>query len=124
MYEIIFYEDSKGKKPVYEYIKVIAGKTDKDSRINLQKIQDYIKALRAYGTAAGEPYFKHLDGEIWEIRPLRNRILFAACIGNRYILLHYFIKKTQKTPRREIELAKRRLEDFKERDERNEKSNR
>ncbi len=29
-----------------------------------------------HGTAAGEPYVKHLDGEIWELRPLRDRILF------------------------------------------------
>jgi phage-related protein len=124
LYEIIFYKDDKDDEPVYDHMKELAGRTDKDSRINLQKIQDYIKALRTYGIMAGEPYIKHLDGEIWEIRPLRNRILFAALPEDRFILLHCFIKKTQKTPRREIEQAKRELAIFKERAERDEQENR
>ncbi len=36
---------------------------------------DYIKALKEYGLQLKEPYIKHLDGEIWELRPLRDRIL-------------------------------------------------
>ena len=66
------------------------------------------------GTNAGEPYVKHLEGEIWELRPLRDRILFAAWDGKNYILLHHFMKKTQKTPHREIEQAKANLADWKE----------
>ena len=71
--------------------------------------------MREYGTQAGEPYIKHLDGEIWELRPIRDRILFAAYTGNKFVLLHHFMKKTQKTPPREIEQAKRELDDIKER---------
>ena len=58
---------------------------------------------------------KHLDGEIWELRPIRDRILFAGVVGGRYVLLHQFMKRTQKTPAREIEKAKRELADFRER---------
>lgn len=68
-----------------------------------------------HGTAAGEPYVKHLDDEIWELRPLRDRILFFAWDGNSFILLSHFMKSTQKTPKREIEKAKRLMEDFRER---------
>ena len=64
---------------------------------------------------AGEPYMKHLEDEIWELRPLRNRILFFAYDGKTFILLSHFIKKTQKTPRKEIETAKKLLSDYKER---------
>lgn len=60
---------------------------------------------------------KHLDGEIWELRPMNGRILFAAWHKCSYVLLHYFTKKTQKTPRREIEKAKRELADLIERGE-------
>lgn len=60
-------------------------------------------------------YVKHLDGEIWELRPIRDRILFAGVVGGRYVLLHQFMKQTQKTPTREIEKAKRELADFRER---------
>ena len=62
-----------------------------------------------------EPYIKHLDGEIWELRPIRNRILFVAYTENEFILLHHFIKKTQKTPQAEINQAKRNMKDFIER---------
>lgn len=65
MYEIYFYKDSSGKEPVKEYIAGLASRKDKDSRIKLNKIMDYIKALSVYGTQAGEPYIKRLDGVIW-----------------------------------------------------------
>ena len=117
MYEIIFYRDKNGKAPTWDYIAELAGRTDKDSRIKSNKIDDYIQALRVYGKRVGEPYIKRLDGEIWEIRPLRDRILFAAWYGDGFIILHHFVKKTQKTPAREIEQAKRNLADYIERSE-------
>lgn len=115
MHKIYFYKDKNGNEPVAEYIADLAQKNDKDSRIKLNKIRDYIKALSEYGTRAGEPYVKHLDGEIWELRPLRDRILFIGWVNGSYVLLHHFMKKTQKTPAREIEKAKRELADLIER---------
>jgi phage-related protein len=88
---------------------------DKDSRIKANKINDYIEMLSQYGTKAGEPYIKHLEGEIWELRPLRDRIFFVAWHEDSYVLLHQFMKKTQKTPTREIDKAKRELADLIER---------
>lgn len=115
MHEVHFYKDRSGHEPVAEYIAELAQKGDKDSRIKLNKIRDYIKVLSEYGTQAGEPYVKHLDGEIWELRPLRDRILFVGWVNGSYVLLHQFMKKTQKTPAREIEKAKRELADLLER---------
>lgn len=115
MYKIVFYRDRNGKQPVLEYLQELSKRTDKDSRIKANKLNDYLQALSVYGTKVGEPYIKHLDGEIWELRPLRERVLFATWIGGGFILLHHFMKKTQKTPRREIEQAKKELADFIER---------
>jgi phage-related protein len=115
VYTIVFYKDSGGKEPIGDYIRELAARNDKNSRINVNKINDYIEALSVYGTQAGEPYVKHLDGEIWELRPIRNRIFFAVYMDDSFVLLHHFIKKTQKTPSKEIERAKRELEDFRER---------
>ena len=117
MYEIYFYEDKDGGSPVYEYIQALSQRTDKDSRINHNKINDYIEVLSEYGKAAGEPYIKHLDGDIWELRPIRGRIFFAGWTDSGFILLHQFQKKTQKTPQREIDQAKRNLKDIQERSE-------
>jgi phage-related protein len=115
MYNVFYYRDKNGESPIENHIKALASKSDKDSRIKLNKILDYIVYLQQAGTNAGEPYVKHLDGEIWELRPIRDRILFAAWDGEQFILLHYFMKKTQKTPRRELEQAKRNLADYRER---------
>jgi len=115
LYKIYVYKDANGNEPIVDYLKELSSKGDKNSRLNLKKIQDYINILQQYGKIAGEPYMKHLDGEIWELRPLRNRIFFVAWDGNHFILLHHLIKKTQKTPKREIEQAKREYKDLIER---------
>ena len=120
MFEVFFYRDRSGKEPVLEYIEKLTNKTDKDSRINANKILDYIRYLREMGTQVREPYAKRLEGDIWELRPIRNRILYAAWDGKSFILLHHFVKKTTKTPSREIEQAKKNLADYRERNQGNE----
>lgn len=115
MHEILFYNDRKGNEPVLDYMRELGSSSSKDSRIKLNKIRDYLKALSEYGTKIGEPYVKHLDGDIWELRPIRDRVLFAAVVGGRFVMLHCFVKQTQKTPKAEIDKAKRELADFMER---------
>jgi phage-related protein len=107
---------SSGEAPVLDYIQNLAKKHDKNSRIKHGKIMDYIDVLEKHGTAAGQPYIKHLDDDIWELRPIRDRILFAAWDEEEqgFILLHQFMKQTQKTPQREIDTAKRRLKELRE----------
>ena len=115
MHKIHFYRDRNGNSPVADHIRELAGKSDKDSRVKLNKIRDYINALSEYGLQLREPYIKHLDGELWELRPLRDRILFVAWHNGSFVLLHFFTKKTQKTPQREIEQARRELTELKKR---------
>ena len=119
MTRVMFYKNEKGVQPVAEFIRNLAERKDKTSRINLNKIRDYIRILELYGTNIGEPYTKHIVDKIWELRPLRNRILFVVWYNDTYILLHCFIKKTQKTPRREIEKAQKELENIIKRSENN-----
>ena len=114
-YDVVFYEDANGYQPVVEYMRLLQGENSKDARIKLTKIRDYVKLLKMNGPRLVEPYSKHLEGEIYELRPASNRILYAGWTGKKYVLLHVFAKKTQKTPRREIDKAKRELEDFKTR---------
>ena len=79
MYKIIFYKDRKGYNEVEEYIKELASKRkeDKNSRIKLTKITNYMDLLAKNGLNLGEPYIKHLENNIWELRALRDRILFV-----------------------------------------------
>lgn len=117
MYQISFYEDRDGYSEVLNYINELRKKsfTSKTDKINFHKMVAYMDMLEEYGTRIGEPVTKHLDGEIWELRPLKNRVLYAYVENDTFIILHYFMKKTQKTPKREIEKAKRNLQDYRER---------
>ncbi len=117
MYKINFYQDAHGRQPIKEYLNSLqeAANSNKDSRIKLKKIYEYLEVLALAGTRAGTPYVKHIQDDIWELRPLRDRIFFFCWQGDRLILLHHFAKQTQKTPRREIEQAQRNQKDFIER---------
>ena len=121
MYGVEFYKDKNGNSAIEDYLSGLIAKNDKSSRIKFNKIYEYINYLGEAGKQIGEPYVKHLDGEIWELRPIRDRILFAAWYGESFVLLHHFMKKTRKTPQREIERAKRNLADYRERSGNNEK---
>jgi phage-related protein len=117
--KITFFKDEQGVSPIREYLKGLKESGSKDARIKLRKIQDYLNALRQYGTQVGEPVVKHLAEEIWELRPLRDRFLFAKWIHGGYVLLHHFVKKTRKTPIGDIKQAKRNLVDFTQRSKNN-----
>lgn len=61
-----------------------------------------------------EPHVKHLEGKLWELR-LTGRdgiALYVTAIGRRVVVVRAFVKKTQKTPRAEIELALRRAKEI------------
>jgi phage-related protein len=64
----------------------------------------------------GEPHVKHLEGKLWEMRLTGRdgiaRALYVTVIGKRVVVVRAFVKKTQKTPRAEIELALRRAEEI------------
>ncbi|MCR4778181.1 MAG: type II toxin-antitoxin system RelE/ParE family toxin [Lachnospiraceae bacterium] len=117
MFNIEFYENVNGESDVKDFLRDLRNKakSNKDARINFEKAVAYIDALEEAGTRIGQPITKHLEGEIWELRPLSNRILYAYYENNTYVLLHHFVKKTQKTPRREIEKAIKEIDDFKRR---------
>lgn len=114
LFNINFYKNRQGRQPVKEYIDDLRSKAEKskDSRLKLKKIFEYIEILSRYGTKVGAPYIKHINGDIWELRPLNDRIFFFYWKGDGFILLHHFKKKTQKTPSKEIDQAERNKQDF------------
>ena len=84
-----------------------------DMRASFERI---VKLVHAFGLErVHEPYIKHVEGRIWEMR-LRGRggiarALYVTATGRRVVVLRVFVKKTQKTPRREIVLARKRAEE-------------
>ncbi len=95
-------------EPVRDWLKSLEGK---DKKI----IGEDIKTVQ-YGWPLGMPLVSHIDGDIWEVRiKLENRIarVFFCLEKDNMVLIHGFIKKTQKTPDNEIETAKDRLKKLK-----------
>ena len=66
--------------------------------------------------AMREPYVKHLTGKLWEMRISGRdgiaRSIYVTASGRRAIVLRTFVKKTQQTPPREIELAMKRMKEI------------
>jgi phage-related protein len=62
-----------------------------------------------------EPHVKHLEGKLWELRLTGRdgvaRALYVTAIGRRVVVVRAFVKKKQKTPRSEIELALQRAKE-------------
>lgn len=115
MFKVNFYYDKNDKSDVLDWLIELSSKKSKDVRINRNKILAYIKILQEHGVSIGEPICKHLSGDIWELRPLSNRILLFYHNRDQYVLLSQFVKKTNKTPKQEIEKAENRMKDYIER---------
>lgn len=60
-----------------------------------------------------EPHVKHLEGKLWELRAKASegiaRGLYVTVTGRRVVVLHVFVKKSQKTPRGALEIARERM---------------
>ncbi len=108
---IEYYVARDGKCPVREFI-------DSLSPEGQAKYIFITRLLSEYGVLVREPYVKQFTGhkKLFEIR-IRDktgisRILYFTHTERKLILLHGFTKKTNKTPEREIEIAKERMKDY------------
>jgi len=101
-YQVIFYEKENGDCPTQEYIDSL------DIKLSA-KVYRILEMIKKNGPELREPYSKHLDDGILEIRTRLGtnlaRVLYFYHIGKCVITTHGFTKKTQKTPPEEIERA-------------------
>lgn len=101
---VVFYRTEHGNEPVREWLKSLSPEDRKFIGEDIKTVQ--------FGWPLGMPVVRKIDTEIWEVRSnLKNRIartLFTI-EGDLMVLLHGFIKKTQKTPQNELEIAKGRI---------------
>jgi len=111
-WDIEFYRDVAGKEPLTEFLNGLPVKTR-------AKVVRLIELLADQGVLLKEPYTRQIRGKIRELRVKDHlghvRVLYFTVTGRRFVLLHGFLKKTDKTPEREIELAEKRMIDFVER---------
>ena len=100
---IEFFDKENGSEPAKEFIFSL----DKKMRTKVLFILDI---LADNGYELREPYSKHLEDGIFELRAKVgsdiSRVLYFFYVGSRIVLTNGFIKKTQKTPEQQIKLAK------------------
>lgn len=77
------------------------------------KISQTIEFFQEKGFLLDQKYLKKLTKKIWELRPGRIRLLFGM-VDNEAIIVNVFLKKTNKTPLKEIKLAEKRLSQYEE----------
>jgi phage-related protein len=113
-YEALFYDLPNGMEPAKDFIKTLDIKM-------YAKMMRAISILEDSGTMVREPYSKHLEDGIFEVRAQVgtniSRVLYFFIVGKKIILTHGFVKKTQKTPPSEIMLAKKYRTEYLNREE-------
>ncbi len=114
MFKIEFYSTADGVSELWDFLDDLQKRAtnSKDARIQHKQIATYIQLLEDYGTRLGKNITRHLEEDIWELRPGNNRVLFFYHKNDTYVLLYQFRKTTQKTPRREIKKAKAKRDDW------------
>jgi phage-related protein len=109
--EARFFRTTAGTEPVREWLKSL-------EQVDRKSIGEDIKTVQ-FGWPLGMPLVRKLETNLWEVRSnLKDRIarVVFTVHDNTMILLHGFIKKAQKTPATDLNMARKRLAELKERD--------
>ena len=111
-FEVILYEKENGEIPVEKFLDSLPIKMK-------AKVVGLIQILQEFGNDLRQPYSKHLEDGIFELRAKQGRditrVLYFFYFDKKIILTNGFVKKTQKTPKSEIQKAKKYRDDFTER---------
>jgi len=102
--DVYFFKTETNNEPVRQWLQLLTSR-------NKKLIGEDIKTVQ-FGWPLGMPLVRHIDGEIWEVRSRLSegiaRILFILD-DNAMVLIHGFIKKQQKIPKPDLDLAKQRV---------------
>ena len=108
--DVYFFETETKNEPVREWLQLL---TPRDKKI----IGEDIKTVQ-FGWPLGMPLVRYIDSDLWEVRSKLSgniaRVLFVL-EGNAMVLIHGFIKKQQKIPKPDLDLAKARIKQLRKR---------
>lgn len=113
-YDVLFYEDSNGNCPVQDFLDSLDNKMS-------AKLYSVLQLLEENGPSLRLPYSEHLQDGIFELRAKQSsnisRVLYFFYVGKKIIMTNGFIKKTQKTPKNELNTAIKYRKDYYDREE-------
>lgn len=109
-WQVIYFIDNQGKNPVSDFLDTLSGNQQ-------SKVLRILHNIKEYGLSSVIPHVKKLSGSpLWEIRILGRdniRVIYVVADKFKVLVLHGFVKKKQKTPLKELEIALNRLKQIK-----------
>ncbi|PIP15303.1 hypothetical protein COW98_01310 [Candidatus Roizmanbacteria bacterium CG22_combo_CG10-13_8_21_14_all_35_9] len=109
MYKIILYKNASGKEGIEDFIDSFSNKIVDKIRSNIKLLKEYNLSLLATSK------IKKINKNLYELRiktSVQIRLLFVFVTPNIFLIVHGFVKKTNKTQAKEIDLALRRIKEF------------
>ena len=100
-----YYETGDGRETVLDEMRSFGSK-------EAARIVRTIGLLEEFGLSLSGSYVKHIRGEIWELRATRFRVLYFTFTGRKLVMLRAFMKKSRTTPKSEIAIPERRMNDY------------
>jgi phage-related protein len=109
-FDLAFYADANGDMPVVDFLFTLSEKERAKSLV-------YMDLLSERGNALPAQYIKHIDGDLWELRPEFGGVemwyFYFIWVGELIVFVHALKKKSRKTRPRDLELAQKRINELK-----------
>ncbi|MBI5510234.1 MAG: type II toxin-antitoxin system RelE/ParE family toxin [Deltaproteobacteria bacterium] len=105
---IAYYTTASGRMPVVEYI-------ERQPKPDRARLVDALDMIERHGFDAPRVRFRQIQGKLWEIKiegQLSHRVFYAGVSGDEIVLLHAYVKKSQKAPAHEIAVAEKRMREI------------
>ncbi|MCE5329044.1 type II toxin-antitoxin system RelE/ParE family toxin [bacterium] len=109
MWEIVYYKTNSGRIPVLDYIEL-------QEALKIVKIRNAFRLLKEFGVEESLLDTKKIKGNrykgLCQLTIESSRIIYFIVRSNKFVLAHAFTKKTNKTPKQELETARKRMKDY------------
>jgi len=102
---IRYYMTTRGERPVEKYILGLP-------RREAAAVEAVLSLLMKHGVGASGVSCRQIDAKLWEIKAGAHRVFYVIVTGPEMVLLHAYRKQAQKAPRKELDLARRRMKEI------------
>ena len=109
MWEVTYYKTSSGRVPVLDYI-------ESQETERIAKIRNAFRLLREFGIGESQLDTRKIKGKkdkkLYELKISSSRIIYFIVSEKKFVLVHGFTKKSNKTPKKELSTARKRMRDY------------
>jgi len=101
MVPVRYYRTASGTEPVSDYLRALPA-------VDAAAVYAALRQVSACGVDSAAVTTRHVEGKLWEIKVSAQRVFYVVVTGPEIVLLHAYRKQSQKAPRRELDVARRR----------------